>query len=228
MNGDEVRAVLGYLSSIDGRLRRRDRREADMLAQAWTRQITDLELAPVMAAIDAHYSRPDAEIALPGDVAGVVRAAQQRAHRDRVERTAATSEAAALCGVDPDDVNAYRAALQAARGIPQPAQPADARRLRAVSSGSVPPADPAQELCHTWVRMWRTVVGADRPLPPLTFAAHVGAEITRLVGGEITYADCVRRVEAAAARGVCLCGRRRTETPTAPLGAGEGARDGGQ
>lgn len=220
MTANEVRALLGLISNIDTRLRKRNDRESRLLERAWVEQVSDLDPSEVLAAVQAHYAQPDAGPVVPSEIGKTVRAARLRAARDGLERSGFARERDALAGIDPDDVGAYRRALLAARGV---AEGAALGQARPITTGRVPGDDPAQALCLAWVRAWRAAAGAGAALPSLRFAAHLGREAVRLVASGATFEAAEGRVVAAAGRGVCLCGQRRADPPAATTGAATGS-----
>jgi hypothetical protein len=199
----EAVAVLAYVSAIDPRVRRSDSGELRLLERAWSTHLADIDTADAIAAVDAHYARPGAAMAMPGDVAGRVHAQRVGQRRDALERTGAEREAAALDAADADNIPAYLATLRHARGVPGARRPRQARAAIGASS------DDVDALCRVWVQTWRST-RPSTPLPPLAYAQHLGLDATRLVHSDPDPARRVAAVTEAARHGRCPCGEQAT------------------
>ena len=101
MTPDQTRALLGYASSIDPRIRRNDPAERQLQVTAWHTQLQHIAAEDARAAVDAYYAAPVHDAALPGHIRGLAVAAAN----DRAERNSA---AAAITGPElkpmPDEV----------------------------------------------------------------------------------------------------------------------------
>jgi hypothetical protein len=130
MNPTDVHTLLGYASSLDPRIRRKDDDDRQMQAAAWYAQLHNVDPADARTAVDLHYSRQGVDALLPADVAVHVKAIR----RKRIDTGPAFDPQA--YGIDPDDFRAYKAAeVDHTRRIAsgEPPRPAAAiERLRPV------------------------------------------------------------------------------------------------
>jgi hypothetical protein len=121
MTPDQTAALLAYAAAIDPRIRRNDPDERRLQAAAWHTQLRHIDPDPARRAVDAHYARPRADAALPGDIR---HGAQAFTEPTRLPQLPPVPEVPSLA-VQANKARLYRliATIAAKRAVPGDDQP---------------------------------------------------------------------------------------------------------
>ncbi len=127
MSPDEVRALLGYASAIDPRIRRNDPGERQLQVAAWHAQLERADPNTARAAVDAHYARPVTDPPMPGDIRTWC---ATRANESAERRVLAAIDSAPLNTRPQFDLAAATAAIAARWAAPLTTNPPPRRADR--------------------------------------------------------------------------------------------------